>query len=163
METEVATITWAERMKRLRQILDVSGPKFAEATGISVPNIRSIENGMTKLPTGDVMARIHKAYGVSLKWLLFGEGPVFEEPSKVEREVNQMRAELDKTRQQVEEWKAEAGYQETINRQLVALGKAKPAPKMTRLGKGSDVVRSPFQPRQLRHFFQPQATLGATS
>lgn len=54
---------------RLRTFLEMKQPEFAEATGLNIDTLRSVESGRLKL-SEQVAATIMQATGVSYEWLM---------------------------------------------------------------------------------------------
>ncbi len=66
-----------ERIKFLRQVLHLSQKEFANAIGISQSRLSKIEAGE---PTKEsVLIAISRTFNVSLEWLKYGTGEMFEE------------------------------------------------------------------------------------
>lgn len=75
----------SERFKARREQLGLSQAHVARHMGVSVNALQKIENGTTKDPRGHTLNGAAHALGVSVDWLLYGEGepsvadPGFEE------------------------------------------------------------------------------------
>lgn len=65
----------AGRLKRLCAGANVSHESVSHAAGLSAGHVGVIVNGHVKSPRVDATARIARALGVSLDWLVSGEGP----------------------------------------------------------------------------------------
>ncbi|MDD7543010.1 MAG: helix-turn-helix transcriptional regulator [Peptoniphilaceae bacterium] len=65
-----------ERVKEIRQALELSGAKFGEALGVSRMAISLIETGKNNLTEAMLLA-ICREYGVNENWLRTGEGEMF--------------------------------------------------------------------------------------
>lgn len=66
------------RLKEARTVLDLESQVFAEKAGIDKKNYSSIET--SERSVGDrVLRDITKAHGINLKWLMTGEGEMFDE------------------------------------------------------------------------------------
>jgi transcriptional regulator with XRE-family HTH domain len=59
------------RIKLVRK--NLSRPDFAKRLGISVTSVQTYET-LDHIPKGDILQRIQKEFGVSIDWLLTGEG-----------------------------------------------------------------------------------------
>lgn len=66
------------RMRQLREHIGLSQRKFSEYIGTSNSYMSAIESGRT-IPGGDVLTKIASKFsGLSCRWLLTGEGDMFE-------------------------------------------------------------------------------------
>ena len=63
-----------ERLRGLRDVLDISAEEVAALCGISVENYLGMEKGESELSVANLQ-KIAKQYGVSLDVLMFGEEP----------------------------------------------------------------------------------------
>ena len=63
-----------ERLRGLRDVLDISTEEVAELCGISVEHYEQMESGESELSVANLQ-KIAKKYGVSLDVLMFGEEP----------------------------------------------------------------------------------------
>ena len=72
MEEQIKQI--GERLRGLRDVLDISTEEMAEVCGISVAHYEQMENGESELSVANLQ-KIAKHYGVSLDVLMFGEEP----------------------------------------------------------------------------------------
>lgn len=72
MEEQIKQI--AERLKGLRDVLDVSIADAAQACGVSVEDYQKYESGKTDIPVS-ILHKISQKYGVELTVLLTGEEP----------------------------------------------------------------------------------------
>ena len=76
--------TPGERIKGLRELLDLSQARFADTVGIKPAAIQYYEQG--KLPSAKAIIKIAQRYGLSADWLLFGDlhgGPATPEELEV--------------------------------------------------------------------------------
>ena len=62
-----------ERLRGLRDVLDISVEEIAALCGITVDRYEKMENGETELSVANLQ-KIAKKYGISLDVLMFGEG-----------------------------------------------------------------------------------------
>lgn len=69
-----------ERIKQLRQTLNLSGEKFGAKIGLGRSAISLIESGKTNL-TEQTILFICTAYNVNEQWLRTGEGSMFNQSS----------------------------------------------------------------------------------
>lgn len=63
-----------ERLRGLRDVLDISTQEMADVCGISVEHYKKMESGESELSVANLQ-KIAKEYGVSLDVLMFGEEP----------------------------------------------------------------------------------------
>ena len=63
-----------ERLKGLRDVLDIEAQEVADLCGITLQAYLDMENGESDLSVGNLQ-KIAKHYGVDLDVLLFGEEP----------------------------------------------------------------------------------------
>ena len=63
-----------ERLRGLRDVLDVSAEEMANICGISVEHYEKMETGDSELSVANLQ-KISKQYGISLDVLMFGEEP----------------------------------------------------------------------------------------
>ena len=63
-----------ERLRGLRDVLDISAEEMATLCGITVENYLAMEKGESELSVANLQ-KIAKQYGVSLDVLMFGEEP----------------------------------------------------------------------------------------
>ncbi|MBQ2196480.1 MAG: cupin domain-containing protein [Prevotella sp.] len=63
-----------ERLRGLRDVLDISVEEIAALCGITVDRYEKMENGETELSVANLQ-KIAKKYGISLDVLMFGEEP----------------------------------------------------------------------------------------
>lgn len=67
--------TIGERLRALREEAKLTQDEAGEIAGTTKQSVSQIENGRTKVPGGLFVYRWAKRYGVSLEWLITGEGP----------------------------------------------------------------------------------------
>lgn len=65
-----------ERLRELRKDFGLSQERLAQDLGIAVFTVQKWERG-SFLPGAKALIAIAEKYGVSLNWLLLGEGPKF--------------------------------------------------------------------------------------
>jgi transcriptional regulator with XRE-family HTH domain len=78
LENTDKTLTINERFSLMRHRLKLTKNAVGEAAGISGTTIGNIETGTTKNPSSEILAGISKNLGVSLEWLIFGEGEMLK-------------------------------------------------------------------------------------
>ncbi len=99
------TATFGDRVAGARDALGLSQPDLARRLGVKVKTVRAWENDLSE-PRANKLQMLSGVLGVSLMWLLNGEGeglngPVEEEASLVPEvralllEMRQIRAEVD--------------------------------------------------------------------
>ena len=70
----------ANRLKSVIETLGLSDSQFADRASISRPTLSLILSGKNKKISDVMLSQIHDAFPkVSILWLLFGEGEMFEE------------------------------------------------------------------------------------
>ena len=67
-----------ERIKQLRQALDLTQEDFGKRVGLGKAAVSKIEKGL-KGTTEQTLRSICREYGASYLWLTTGEGPMFED------------------------------------------------------------------------------------
>ena len=67
------------RIKQIRKALNIKGKDFAPRIKISGPSLSEIEKGKY-YPNFEFLINIAREFNVSLYYLLFGEGEMFNEP-----------------------------------------------------------------------------------
>jgi len=82
-----------ERIKRLRQALGLTQKEFASRIGITYEMLGLYERGKYD-PTDKVLKLISKVFGVSYDWLKEGKGEMFEKPSFLDMNINDIYYEL---------------------------------------------------------------------
>ncbi|MCB1156501.1 MAG: helix-turn-helix domain-containing protein [Leptospiraceae bacterium] len=63
-----------EDYKRLFSYLGVNQKEFAEKFNIHAPHLSDIVNGKLKGLPKEIMIQLKREYGISLEWLMTGEG-----------------------------------------------------------------------------------------
>jgi transcriptional regulator with XRE-family HTH domain len=72
----------AARIREVRRLLGIEDRgQFAKALGVSKTMLAQYERGESE-PTASKLGRYREVHGVSLEWLLTGEGPVFADATK---------------------------------------------------------------------------------
>lgn len=76
------------RLKQILEVKDMSVKEFSELTGISY---RSAMNYLNegRDPNVDGLVKIHEALGISITWLLTGNGAMFQSATKESDMSNQ--------------------------------------------------------------------------
>lgn len=67
-----------ERIKQLRQALDLTQEDFGKRVGLGKAAVSKIEKGLNGT-TEQTLRSICREYGASYLWLTTGEGPMFED------------------------------------------------------------------------------------
>jgi transcriptional regulator with XRE-family HTH domain len=81
MENETIKETISDRIKKIRNMLNIKGKDFAPRLKISGPSLSEIENGKY-YPNFEFIYNIVREFNVNLYYLIFGEGNMFIEPGK---------------------------------------------------------------------------------
>lgn len=66
-----------KRLKKLRNILNLSTSKMADELKVKDYKIRDCENGKQKI-SNDLLEKIGISYNVNLNWLISGTGEIFQ-------------------------------------------------------------------------------------
>lgn len=82
------------RLKLLRQQLGITAAQMAEEADISLPLIKSVEQGVTLNPGYNFIEKIVKRYGVNANWFVAGIGDIFQTNPQLERKVEELTAEV---------------------------------------------------------------------
>ncbi len=78
-----------DRIRQLMEATEMNQKDFAIITGITASTLSSIFNGRTSATLNHVMA-LHKEFpNVSMEWLLFGEGSMYENGTTADGEAKQ--------------------------------------------------------------------------
>lgn len=99
------TATFGDRLAGAREALGMAQPDLARRLGVKVKTIRAWEND-TSEPRANKLQMLSGILGVSLAWLLTGEGDGLDGPDPEERpttpvvrdlllELRQIRSEMD--------------------------------------------------------------------
>lgn len=99
------TATFGDRVAGAREALGVSQPELAKRLGVKVKTVRGWENDLSE-PRANKLQMLSGILGVSLTWLLNGEGDGLEEPADENAtlvpevqalllEMRQIRSEVD--------------------------------------------------------------------
>ena len=72
-----------DRIKQLMESLHMNQKAFAQATGINEGTLSGILNEKTKPSMQTVEAIHNRLSNISIKWLMFGEGPMYEASARV--------------------------------------------------------------------------------
>lgn len=78
------SVTINERIRELRERLNISQTEFAENLGSGRGIIKNIEEGRT-LPKPQLIDLIARVFNVNRTWLETGEGEMFSEMSRAEK------------------------------------------------------------------------------
>ena len=107
--------------KRVVQLIEktsVSKASFSEATGISTVILSHISSGRNKVSLTTV-EQILKAYSnVSAKWLIFGQGSIFESQDDISK-YKELDKQLNRLKSDVEFYNSQLGEQVTILQKLL--------------------------------------------
>lgn len=71
-----------DQIKQLMESLHMNQKAFAQATGINEGTLSGILNEKTKPSMQTVEAIHNRLSNISIKWLMFGEGPMYETSSR---------------------------------------------------------------------------------
>lgn len=89
------------RIAQLRQRFDLSMERVADLIEISAQAISDLENGKTKYPRADLLARFSEKLGVRLDWLVLGVEPMLHRDENITRR-QQIAAEASQSAEQVQ-------------------------------------------------------------
>lgn len=65
----------ATGLKKFMDTMGIQNSQFADTCGIPRPSLSQLLNGRNKKVSNEVIEKIHRAYpGLSISWLMFGEG-----------------------------------------------------------------------------------------
>lgn len=78
-------------MQRLRSMTGLSARAVSEAAGVAHPVVSYLEDGTRTDPRSSTMRALAETFGVSLDWLIRGEGPE-PSPETVRAAVERARA-----------------------------------------------------------------------
>ena len=99
------TATFGDRVAGAREALQLSQNELAKRLGVKVKTIRGWENDMTE-PRANKLQMLAGILGVSLMWLLNGEGDgldaPMEEPDPMQADLHKLLAELREVRAEVD-------------------------------------------------------------
>jgi len=82
-----------ERIKKLRKHLGLTQEQFGEKIGKAWTTIQRWEAGVVQIPD-PALKLISKVFGVSYDWLKEGKGEMFEKPSFLDMNINDIYYEL---------------------------------------------------------------------
>ena len=68
-----------ERIKSIRNTLNLKQKDFAKKLGISPPTLSELESGKSK-PAYDVLVNLKEQFNINIYYVLFGKGEMFENP-----------------------------------------------------------------------------------
>lgn len=66
--------TFGARLRSARKAKHLTQKQLAKAVGIAQPSLSDLESGKSKAPRLETAMALHGYLGVSLQWLMFGEG-----------------------------------------------------------------------------------------
>ena len=92
-----------ERLKTLRNELQLSQTKFAEKINMKRSSIASLEIGERKI-TDRSISDICRVFNVNEQWLRFGEGPMFRPQVNSDNELVAIVARIIGSRDPIDEW-----------------------------------------------------------
>lgn len=99
------TATFGDRVAGAREALQLSQNELAKRLGVKVKTIRGWENDMIE-PRANKLQMLAGILGVSLMWLLNGEGDgldaPMEEPDPMQADLHKLLAELREVRAEVD-------------------------------------------------------------
>ena len=100
------TATFGDRMAGAREALGMGQPELAKRIGVKIKTIRAWENDLSE-PRANKLQMLSGILGVSLMWLLNGEGDGLDEPTAEEAmlvpEVRSLLLELRQIRSEVDD------------------------------------------------------------
>lgn len=100
------TATFGDRVAGARETLDMTQPDLAKRLGVKVKTIRAWENDLSE-PRANKLQMLSGILGVSLMWLLNGEGDGIGEPaegsSDIVPEIQGLLLELRQIRTEVDD------------------------------------------------------------
>lgn len=68
-----------ERIRSIRETLNLMQKDFAQKLGISPPTLSDLETGKSK-PSFDVLVKLSEQFKINLYYVVFGKGDMFENP-----------------------------------------------------------------------------------
>lgn len=68
-----------ERLRGIRERLNLKQKDFAKELGVSAPTLSDLESGKSK-PGFDVLINLSEKFKVNIYYVLFGKGEMFENP-----------------------------------------------------------------------------------
>jgi transcriptional regulator with XRE-family HTH domain len=99
------TATFGDRVAGAREALQLSQNELAKRLGVKVKTVRGWENDMVE-PRANKLQMLAGILGVSLMWLLNGEGDgldaPLEEPDPMQADLHKLLAELREVRAEVD-------------------------------------------------------------
>lgn len=81
--------TQGERIKKLRQELNLSQDEFGKIFGIQKQMVSSLENDKLKL-NNEKLALLCESYNVNINWLLCGIGNMFNAPQNTSADKDEI-------------------------------------------------------------------------
>lgn len=81
---------YSNRLKQIRQELDLSVAKMAKKLDMSASTLTAYERG-DRTPSLDLLSRLYRTFNVSADWFVSGEGKKFKAPQfeEVQDELTQ--------------------------------------------------------------------------
>lgn len=127
-QVRILYMTTRERIKEVRELLELTGEAFGKLAGVSKAAVSQWESGRTT-PQRDALLSLKRKRGISPEWITSGKGEMFDAVSG----SFEMSEEWDLlTHEQRQEFigkiKAQAASNKTVVDELST--KQKPAPKM---------------------------------
>ena len=107
--------------KRVVQLIEktsVSKAAFSEATGISTVILSHISSGRNKVSLTTVEQILKAFSNVSAKWLIFGQGSMFESQDDLSKYI-ELDKQLNRLKSDVEFYNSQLGEQVTILQKLL--------------------------------------------
>jgi len=74
-----------ERLKKLREHLDLSQQSMADQLEILVTTLSKYERGVV-IPTSTFLTKLHSLFSVNLNWLITGNGTMFLDTDNIAKE-----------------------------------------------------------------------------
>jgi transcriptional regulator with XRE-family HTH domain len=90
--------TPSERMSRLREHLGMTKADFERFVGVKPRMAWNWEHSRTKCPSPEHLVLLHKKTGVSIQWVVNGEGPMFDEATPEELSLLSAMREIPEPR-----------------------------------------------------------------
>jgi repressor LexA len=110
-----------ERIRQIRRRCLLTQAAFAERLGVPQKKISDIERGRTP-PNPDLLVAIRLKMGVTIDWILTGEGP--EQVSEIENALTLDRSKISQTLRELSSLLREGGLDELLAEEQAAYEKA---------------------------------------
>jgi transcriptional regulator with XRE-family HTH domain len=90
------------RIEEIKEKFNYTNEQLGKVCGVSYNTIAKIVNGKTQDPSVSLFIDLSQKLGISIKWLLFNEGSMFEKESKYKHSIESPSAFI-KSQQEKEE------------------------------------------------------------